>query len=442
MSTAEMGSEINSGVIIIAPPWPRSGSANIFGAQIMAYASANYKVLLHLGPTSLWHVATQASFWEDAIAAMHFPGVETVTYSRASDAQTRFSRSFMQWLWAGRDDAIKISARYAASASLPDDLIDFIRRHPVELIQANHAFEMLLAERVSEKVVAIQGRRPLLVCETHDIQAENFFSCQPANIHSKKTDRFSSLLASELDLYQGSDILTHCSPSELAFFAAKLPGKRHELLLPTLLPNVEKQLVSRRNASSEFLYDFMYCGNNNEANVASVVWLLTEVLPLVKEKSYRIAIIGRVCELVRMRNPEVFHANEGYFVGEARDITEYYGKTRAVLAPALSGTGSSVKLIEAMCAGKAVIATSRTLRGLPQELKLAPSLAGFDAPAAFATAMAAALECAEDGVMNAALYDRFFSSAGFRNRLKSILGGASGELEVECGIAFECERRQ
>jgi glycosyltransferase involved in cell wall biosynthesis len=436
-----MSSEHNRGVIIIAPPWPRSGSANIFGAQIMAYASANYKVLLHLGPTSLWHVATQASFWDDAIAAMHFPGVENVTYSRASDLQTRFSRSFMQWLWAGRDDAIKISARYAASAALPDDLIDFIRRHPVELIQANHAFEMLLAERVSDKVVAIQGRRPLLVCETHDIQAENFFSCQPANIHSRKTDRFSSLLASELDLYRGGDILTHCSPSELEFFAAKLPGKRHELLLPTLLPSVEKQLIARRNASPEFLYDFIYCGNNNEANVASVIWLLTEVFPLVKEKSYRIAIIGRIGELVRMRNPAVFHANEGYFVGEAQDITEYYCRAHAVLAPALSGTGSSIKLIEAMCAGKAVVATSRTLRGLPQELTSAPSLAGFDAPADFATAMGAALESAEAGLINAALYDRFFSSARFRHRLNAIVGEASGELEVAGRVAFECGRR-
>ena len=142
-----------------------------------------------------------------------------------------------------------------------------------------------------------------------------------------------------------------------------------------------------------------------------------------------------------MRNPAVFHANEGYFVGEAQDITDYYCKARAVLAPALSGTGSSIKLIEAMCAGKAVIATSRTLRGLPQELTSAPSLAGFDAPAEFATAMGAALESAEAGLINAALYDRFFSSARFRHRLNAIVGDASGELEVAGRIAFECGRR-
>jgi glycosyltransferase involved in cell wall biosynthesis len=139
----------------------------------------------------------------------------------------------------------------------------------------------------------------------------------------------------------------------------------------------------------------------------------------------RIRIIGAIGGLLKRRDPELFSRHATVFAGEVASIFEFYSRARAVLAPALAGTGTSIKLIEALCAGKPVVTTTLGLRGLPAGELADADIEVHDDAAAFATALTRFV----DGVpsvpaisrANAALYDRLFSNNRFFAALDAVV---------------------
>jgi hypothetical protein len=96
-----------------------------------------------------------------------------------------------------------------------------------------------------------------------------------------------------------------------------------------------------------------------------------------------------------------------------------------VLAPAKSGTGASIKLVEALHAGKAVLATRAALRGLPAGETTGDTHV-HDTATGFADAMCRLSGTPAPGVAasaaNAALYDRLFSNALEFAALEAVIG--------------------
>jgi glycosyltransferase involved in cell wall biosynthesis len=333
-------------------------------------------------------------------------------------------------LLAGRDDSIAISARYAASGKLPDAFADFIASAHVEAIHANHVFTVPLAQRIAAIVRGAQGFRPRILLETHDVQSDAFAARRQRNPHSRRSDAHADLLKTELALCAEADLLVHVAPADFDFFAGRLPDKRHALLLPTLNPESEAELVQRRGDQHQAGYDFIYVGHRHQANLETVRWLLGEVLPLAGPGvAGRIRIVGTIGAMLRRRDPALFARHRHLFAGEVPSVCDCYTAAKAVLAPAMAGTGSSIKLVEALCAGKPILATSLALRGLPAG-EMTADIHVHDTAAGFADAMtrlsAASAPAAGVSPANAALYDRVFSNARYFAALDALIGANAG----------------
>jgi glycosyltransferase involved in cell wall biosynthesis len=355
---------------------------------------------------------------------MRFPGVETVAYVRARRNRLR---SFLAWLRAGCDDSIAISARYAVSGALPAECADIVATARIDVVHANHVFCVPLARRIAAIVEGAQGRRPLIVLDTHDVQSDAFADRRQKNPYSRRIDSRAELLRTELALSAYADVLVHVTGADCDFFASRLPGKRHEVILPTLHPLTEAELVRRRRVQRPVEHDFIYVGNQHRANLETVRWLLGEVLPVASPAvRERLRIIGTVGDLLRRREPALYGAHAHLFAGEVPSLYDYYAGAKAVLAPATAGTGSSIKLVEALCAGRPVLATSLALRGLPAG-ETTGDIQVQDTPGAFADAMTrlSAITAPETRVSlaNAALYDRVFSNARYFAALDAVIGG-------------------
>jgi hypothetical protein len=128
---------------------------------------------------------------------------------------------------------------------------------------------------------------------------------------------------------------------------------------------------------------------------------------------------------LRRRQAELFLRHARLFVGEVPSVRDLYSGARAVLAPALAGTGASIKLIEALCAGKPVLATSLALRGLPAGALAGADIDVHDTAPGFAEAMRrwSAAPAPATSPANAALYDRLFSNARYFADLCALIDG-------------------
>src|SRR5438045_9789595 len=101
---------------------------------------------------------------------MNYEGLSSVVYGVTRDTRRPYlSKSFLDWILAGRDDSLSIDARYAARSGWRAEISDFIDNHRVDVIHANHAFEMLLAVRIRELVFRRTRRSQRLICDQHDI---------------------------------------------------------------------------------------------------------------------------------------------------------------------------------------------------------------------------------------------------------------------------------
>jgi glucosyl-dolichyl phosphate glucuronosyltransferase len=417
--------------IIVAPPWPNTGSSNAFAAQAAAHKKFGHEVLLVLGPLDASSGRQQEI--SDVEIEMHYEGISSVVYGRTSDTMKPYrSRSFLDWILAGRDDSLSIRSRYAARSGWQAGILGFIDSNQVDVIHVNHAFEMLLGIRIRELVFQRTGKTPRLICNTHDVQAKTYAERGEKNPFNGRREKYSDLLKSELSLYRTADILTHCSTNDKKFFETKLPNTRHILVTPCLNLQQEKELYRIRAHDYEKQFDFLYVGNNNFANFTAVKWLLTEVFPLVNGLPPRIVFVGRIKELMRHMDKRLYEKYKQYFVGGVPDIGIYYSISNTVLAPSLVGTGCSVKFMEALCAGKTVIATADSLRGLPDHVRERCAEFVHDTPRQFAEAMMMTLgRRLGDNHKVGSIYDEYFHSkhyiARMHNLLAEILEGGENE---------------
>lgn len=95
-------------------------------------------------------------------------------------------------------------------------------------------------------------------------------------------------------------------------------------------------------------------------NADAVRWMALEVMPLVRRTvpSARLQIVGRGASTA-------LRAIDGVeFVGWVDDIAAVYAKAAVAVAPVRSGSGTNLKVIEALAAGVPLTATTMAARGL------------------------------------------------------------------------------
>jgi glycosyltransferase involved in cell wall biosynthesis len=121
------------------------------------------------------------------------------------------------------------------------------------------------------------------------------------------------------------------------------------------------------------------CGPNSDA----LLWYAKEVMPRVTARLpwCRLLVTGASPpDDVRWLN-----GTSVSFVGEVRDLAEFYDSVRVIISPTRFGAGVKLKTVEAIQHGVPVVATSEGAAGL--DGKLRDSIAVHDDAAAFADAV-------------------------------------------------------
>jgi len=125
----------------------------------------------------------------------------------------------------------------------------------------------------------------------------------------------------------------------------------------SLAPMMMEKPVADLIPLKERTFDIIYVASKNPHNITAANWFIKEVYPLLPE-SIKICIIGQINEFIA---PEYTNVTRILF---AEELHSYYQNSRIAICPMLSGTGTKIKVIEAISYSLPVVCNSRGIDGL------------------------------------------------------------------------------
>jgi polysaccharide biosynthesis protein PslH len=157
------------------------------------------------------------------------------------------------------------------------------------------------------------------------------------------------------------------------------PGSRITVI-PNCIDVNDYQLLS---GEAPLPYDLVFTGKMDyRPNVDAVLWFAEEIWPLIRRERPQTtwAIVG---QKPHPRLEPVGRLEGVTITGRLERVQPYLAGTQVCLMPFRVGSGTRLKLLEAMAAGKALVSTTAGAEGFPvqpgRELAIANDTAGFAA---------------------------------------------------------------
>lgn len=401
-------------VVIVGPPWPHSGTARVIQNQVEFYRERGYSTIFICVPIHCSYTETYPE-WGEIESGLKEIGADRAFFARINSRRFALAK-YLTWIRRGlRPTALEWIVFTGGSAALNEREIQEIRDSNVALMQVNHVFTLGFAERLLRQVTSSSRHIPIIL-ETHDVQAHLLAERGDVNPWTHRLDKESRLLQAEVSFLKKADVLVHCSVDDFEFFKPRVSHNKHVLALPTIDEAFVSTVGARTSGNGPI--DLLFVGQSTGPNQASMKWFFEQVWPMIADRGYRLLIVGKVEMLVRKELPEIFHRFEEHFVGPVLDLAPYYARARCVFAPMVSGTGISIKTIEALALGKPFVGTSKAYRGMPLTKLAEYGLQPFDTPRAFAQGISRALSDERAAAQSSlCAYEKLFSKqAAFSSR--------------------------
>ncbi len=263
------------------------------------------------------------------------------------------------------------------------------------LIEAESYRAVVATYAFTAPILAGLRRRVFTICDVQDVMHEHSEACARA---TGRASSFTMPPDTEAFLWRQWDALVAITPDDEARMRRDVtPGQ---------------YLVSARHASRCAAAAVpgaddvaLYAASDNQSNAQAAVWLLGEVWPRVRQArpGARLRMAGLICNVL----PDTLRATPGLeLLGFRDDISDDLAAAGVIVAPYLYGSGLKIKVVEAACAGKAVVTTSSGLAGTG--LTMGRAIEAHDDPGAFAEVLSALLA---DGRRRAVLASRALEEA-------------------------------
>jgi len=394
-------------VIITGPPWPRSGTGRVMQSQIQFYRKRGYHTIFIAVPFR-WNYARNSPVWDEFRDGLNELGADQTLLASIEPRQFTLAKFSATLRHRRRGTALDWLVAIARSAQLTPESLRSLKSVPVTLFHVNHVFTLGFALRLKQQMAG-RGSDVPIILDTHDIQSHMMHEKQEPNPWIGRPDPVERLLESEVAQLSSPDALVHLSVSDFSFFRRELTDKAHFLALPT----IGEEFISSVKAATPTAepIDLLFVAHWHPPNLTAIQWFFENVWPLIAMRGYKFRIVGRIGILAEGQAPELFEKFRDCFVGEVVDLAPYYRSARCVIAPMISGSGISIKTIEAFALGKAFVGTSKAFRGMPMDRLEVLGVHAFDEPQSFADAIIAALNNAQEAErISQAAYDALFST--------------------------------
>jgi glycosyltransferase involved in cell wall biosynthesis len=387
--------------IVIAPNWDKGGSNNIFAAQIRHYEKKNWQSVV-LFTNEFRHPSSLNQVANSELAA-----------DKKSDLYvSKFRRYF--WFFVSkyilRNDVNGAPHRHPINrfARLNREMRDFVRGKRLREICVNWFDYVDAASRIREQAGAPDAP---IVLHTHDVMARHKHTRR-----GKPVD----ITQFEIDNVRKADRVIHVSTQDADYFGPRVNRPQATSYL-TLAPNMERLIANLKYRPVP--RTVLYVGSWNYANPDSIKWFFRQVMPHTK-KDITFLIAGNICEFLKNELCHEVQVPNVHLLHRVEDLIDLYQTSQLVMLPDLGETGASMKFVETLAMGMPFVATSRALRGVPDDVRAAVALCITDDPQDFADKIDQFLS--KPALLNTqALYWKYFSNAAWSARVDSLDPAAS-----------------
>ena len=380
-------SDHSPAVIITGPPWPRSGTGRVMQSEIQFYRQRGYQTVFIAVPFS-WNYTRESPRWAELKDGLDELGADHTMVAAIEPWRFTFAKYAATLRYGRRGTALDWLMAIARSAQLTAEAMRLLRHLPVALFHVNHVYTLGFARRLRKQLASATGAIPMIL-DTHDVQSHILQEKRERNPWIGGPDSLERLLRSEVAHLKSPDVLVHLSVDDHNFFQTQLPAKKHFLAFPTIDPNFVSLVNAATPATAPI--DLLFVADWHLPNLTAIQWFFEKVWPLIVESGYNLKIVGRIGKLAEGQAPQLYETFRSCFVGEVADLAGYYAAARCVIAPMVSGSGTSIKTIEAFALGKPFVGTSKAFRGMPMDRLQALGIRAHDDPRAFADAIVTTL---------------------------------------------------
>ena len=264
-------------------------------------------------------------------------------------------------------------------------LEDILRRVPIDVV----IFENLQGMMASP-IVRRFSRQSFRILHAYNVDSD--LHEQLLNAGKKVTPSDFSLLHNmrwlESNLHRFVDTFWACSEIDRAKLETMDQGCIHGFTVRTGVDTTMLQYDDRPDKFES--REILFCGSlDYSPNRNGLLWFHQSIWPLVRERlsQVKLVVIGKGktgSKFSSLRSdPSVD------FIGEVESVVPYYQRCGCVIVPLLEGSGTRIKILEAMSLGNPVISTPIGVEGIEAEHGREILLA--DKPEEFATAVSCLL---------------------------------------------------
>lgn len=191
--------------------------------------------------------------------------------------------------------------------------------------------------------------------DTHLAENDYLKGLMPYNYYQK-------IKRQESNLYKMVNLIWCCSDIDKHMFDQANRNK----VKCTVIPNGIKILPLQNTASVNMnIRSLIFCGSIDYfPNSEGLLWFINNCWPKLKNQFpnlfFTVISSGKASDLIKSKMVD----NGINFMGRVNDVGEYYNKASVSIVPLLSGSGTRLKVLEAMSFGVPIVSTEKGAEGI------------------------------------------------------------------------------
>ena len=224
-------------------------------------------------------------------------------------------------------------------------------------------FENLEALGFFSTLTKKMNPRALRIYDAHNVDSELWSRLAKVN-NNPNLDKYAlGSLKAEKKLNASTDFIFTCSQVDLDKLNELNNGKLAAVVIPNGVDYDNKIFDSSPN--KHLFNKIIFCGDlTTHANKEGVLWFYYEVFPLLLKlkPNLKFNIIGHFSN--KRDYQALLNDDAVNFEGPVRSVIPYYMRSSIAIVPLLSGSGTRLKILEAMSMGNPVVSTAIGAEGI------------------------------------------------------------------------------